>query len=95
MGLGYVPGALNIMCPENCDSKQHVLIETDYEHSAYVWQVVIGDDHNTTADAIQLPVANFLEEVDDESTFFLQSVAFDLVDELATKIIKDIEESKK
>jgi hypothetical protein len=99
MGLLMVEGEFVVLCDRkmgsetSCDSRQHVLIERDYENFPYAWQLIIGD-HDEVVDTLRQPIANYLEVVDGDSAFLLHPLAIDLVDIVAEKLLSEITQAE-
>lgn len=94
MGIGYTPYSLNVQCSDDCDSDFHILIENDYENHAFAWGAAVGS-HKHAIQYIRPVVEEYLQDIDNESTFFLQPSDLHSVGGMVRKIQAEIDEFKK
>lgn len=70
--MGTAIGTFSVSCADPCGETTHVLIEVDYENHPWVWGVAVDQGHGDVIQHLRHPVEKYLEEVDNESTFYLQ-----------------------
>jgi len=62
-------GKLHIYCTDNCNDNWHAVIEVDYGGAPMVHGTSMG--HHQVIKVLEPVIKEYLEEVDNESTFFI------------------------